>query len=95
MDYDQIEKMLLSFGLKENSEGTNFTFSKGKKHKIIFERLRPLARGGAGGYVYAAVLDDYKNRCSKHGHICLSKLSSENELKDIVGRVIKYFDSIY
>lgn len=97
LEYNQIEKLLLSFGLQEhsNSEGTHFTFAKGKKHRIIFERLRPLAQGGTGGYVYAVVLDDYNNKCSKHGHICLSKLSDENELKNIIERVVKYFDSIY
>ena len=95
MDYNEIEKMLLSFGLVEhsNSEGTHFTFHKGKKHKIIFERLRPL-NGGAGGYLYAVVLDEYKNKCSKNGHICLSKLENEIELRGLVERVIKHFDTI-
>ena len=42
LDYFNIERFLLSLGLKEhfNSEGANFTYSKGDKHRIIFERLR-------------------------------------------------------
>ena len=97
MDYNQIKKMLLSFGLVEhsNSEGTHFTFHKVKKHKIIFERLRPLDDGGAGGYLYAVVLDEYKSRCSRNGHISVSKLRNEIELNGLVERVIKHFDSIY
>jgi hypothetical protein len=97
LDYNQAEKILLSFNLEKHTtaEGTHFTFSKAGKHRIIFERLRPLSRGGAGGYLYAVVLDEYKNRCSKNGHIALSKIGSGIELRDLVDRVIKHFDSIY
>ena len=96
MDYNQAEKILLSFNLEKhsNSEGTHFTFSKVGKHRIIFERLRPLSKGGAGGYLYAVVLDEYKNKCSKNGHIALSKIGSADKLRDLVDRVIKCFDSI-
>ena len=97
LDYNQIENILLSFGLEKhsNSEGTHFTFYKGNNHRIIFERLRPLKNGGAGGYLYAVVLDDYKNKCSKNGHICISKMSNETELRNLVKSVVNYFDSIY
>ena len=97
MDYKQIEKMLLSYGLSkgEDSEGVHFTYTKGKFHKIIFERLRTLKSGVAGGYLYSEVLEDYKDRCSKHGHICLSKISNETEFKHMLERVIAYFDAIY
>ncbi|MCB2313258.1 DOG1 domain-containing protein [Clostridium tagluense] len=97
MDYNQIEKILKSFGLEEhsNSEGTHFTFTKGNNHRIIFERLRPLTNGGAGGYLYAVVLEDCKSKCSKNGHICVSKLRNESELRTLVERVINHFDSIY
>lgn len=97
MDYNQIEKILLSFGLSKhtNSEGDHFTFSKGNKHRTVFERLRLLKNGGAGGYLYAVVLDEYKNKCSKHGHICVSKIKNETEFENIVERVIKHFDTNY
>jgi hypothetical protein len=97
MDCKCVENILLSYGLSkgENSEGTHFTFSKGKFHKIIFERLRLLQKGGTGGYLYAEVLDDYKSRCSKNGHICLSKISNETEFKDMLERVIAHFDATY
>ncbi|TGE31452.1 hypothetical protein [Desulfosporosinus sp. Sb-LF] len=97
MDYNQIENILLSFGLEQhsNSEGTHFTFHKGKKHKIIFERLKPLDNGGAGGYLFAKVLEEYKNQCSKNGHISVRKINSEIELRNLVQQVIMHFDSIY
>lgn len=97
MDYNQAEKILSSFNLEKHStvEGTHFTFSKAGKHRIIFERLRPLSKGGAGGYLYAVVLDEYRNKCSKNGHIVLSRIGGETELRDLVDRVIRHFDSIY
>lgn len=97
MDCKQIENMILPYGLLkgEDSEGINFTYSKGKFHKIIFERLRILKSGGAGGYLYAEVLEDYRDRCSKHGHICLSKISNETEFKNMLERVIEYFNAVY
>ncbi len=98
MDYNQIENILLSYGLRKGNvyDGTySFQYVKGKKHKIIFERLRPLKNGGAGGYLYAVVLDEYKHRCSKNGHLCLSKIKSEYEFKNILERVIAYFNSNY
>ena len=97
MDYNQIENILISFGLNKhsNSVGTHFSFIKGNKHRIIFERLRPLNKGGAGGYLYAEVLDEYKDRCSENGHICIGNIRSEIELRNIVERVIRHFDAIY
>ena len=97
MDYNQAEKILLSFNLEKHTtaEGTHFTFSKAGKHRIIFERLRPLNRGGAGGYLYAEVLDEYKNQCSKNGHISVRKLNGEIELRNLVQQVIMHFNSIY
>jgi len=97
LDYNQIEKILLSFGLEEhsNSEGTHFTFNKGNNHRIIFERLRPLKNGGAGGYLYAVVLNDYKHKCSKNGHICVRNIGNQIELRNLIEQVIKYFDTIY
>lgn len=97
LDYFNIEKPLLSLGLQKyfNSEGANFTYSKGDKHRIIFERLRHLKNGGTGGYAYAAVLHSYKHKCSKNGHICINKLENENELRSIVEQVIKYFNNTY
>ncbi|HYE11113.1 MAG TPA: hypothetical protein VEF53_13115 [Patescibacteria group bacterium] len=97
MDYIQIRNVLLSLGLKEhsNSEGTHFTFFKGDKHRIIFERLRPFKNGGAGGYIYAKVVDEYRNKCSKNGHICVRNIENENELRNLLEQVIRYFGNIY
>ena len=90
MEYDQIEKIMLSYGLKKHeiSAGTNFTYVKGNKHRVILERLRPLINGGVRGFLYAVVLDEYKNSCSKNGHINIKNINSESELRSIVERVI-------
>ncbi len=97
MDYKQVEKAMLSFGLKKHeiSEGVNFTFTKGNYHRIILERLRPLASGGARGFLYVAMLDEYKNNCSKNGHINVKNIGSKLELRGIVKRIIGYLEKTH
>lgn len=96
MNYFEAEKILLSYGLEKYtiSEGTNFRYIKGKKHKVILERLKPLSQGGVRGFLYVKVLEDYKDRCSKNGHINIKDLS-EAQLKSILERLINYYDKIY
>lgn len=97
MDYKQIKEIMLSLGLEEgeNSEGTKFTFRKGKNHIKIIDRLKPSLNGGVVGYVYVKELNDFKGSYSKHGHIPLRKLESESDLKDIIKRMIEHFDGIW
>ena len=97
MDYKQIDEIMLSYGLEKHdiSEGTNYTFRKGDNHRVILERLKELSQGGARGYLYAVVLDDYKNKCSKNGHINVKDIANRSKLRSIVERIIAYFDSIY
>ncbi|MTI68590.1 MAG: hypothetical protein FH753_18570 [Firmicutes bacterium] len=97
MNYNQIEKIMLSYNLikYEISEGTNFKFLKGNRHRVILERLRPLKKGGASGFLYVEVLDKYKDSCSKNGHINVKEISSEVELRNIVENLISYFEEKY
>ena len=97
MDYKQVEKVMLSFGLKKHeiSEGANFTFAKGNYHRIILERLRPLASGGARGFLYVEKLEEYKNNCSKNGHINIKNIGNEAELRGIVERIIDHLDKTH
>ena len=97
MDYKQIDAIMLSYGLGKHdiSEGTNYTFIKGNNHRIILERLKELDEGGARGFLYAEVLDEYKNSCSKNGHINVKDIESEVKLKSIIERVINYFYNNY
>ena len=90
MDYNQIKNVMISLGLRhhEISEGTNFTFVNGNKRRIILERLRPLEQGGARGFLYVALLEEYKDCCSKNGHINVKNISSEQDLIVLVKRII-------
>ena len=93
----QIEKIMLSYGLRKHdiSEGSNFIYIKGNKHKIILERLRPIANGGARGFLYVAVLDKYKGNCSKNGHINVRNIGSESSLRSLVEKVIEHLNQKY
>jgi len=97
LDYKQIDAIMLSYGLgkHDSSGGTNYSFIKGSKHRIILERLKELDEGGARGFLYAVVLDDYKNKCSKNGHINVKDIWNESKLRRIVEQVIAHFDSIF
>lgn len=94
MDYKQIENIMSSYNLNKEEKplGTDYQIVIGNKHRIILERLKPLINGGARGFLYVRVLEDYKMTCSKNGHINVKDISSENELRSIVERVIKYFE---
>lgn len=94
MDYKQVEKIMDSYNLKkeEKAFGTDFQLVIGNKHRIVLERLKPLINGGVRGFLYARVLDDYRKTCSKNGHINVKNISSEAELRNIVERVIRYFE---
>lgn len=97
MDYKQIEKIMDSYNLykEEKPFGTDYQILVGNKHRIILERLKPLINGGARGFLYVRILDDFKWTCSKNGHINVKDISSENELRSIVERVIRYFQNEY
>ena len=88
---------MYSYGLSKHdiSEGSNFTYKKGNKHRIILERLRPLANGGARGFLYVAFLDEYKSICSKNGHVNVKNIDSETKFRNIVEKIIKYFNERY
>ncbi|WP_353094753.1 hypothetical protein [Tissierella praeacuta] len=95
MNYSQIEQIMLSYGLKKHeiSEGTNFTYTKKGKHRIILERLRLLTQGGVGGFLYVELLDEYKNICSKNGHINVKGIGNEEELRNIVEKIINVLET--
>lgn len=97
MNYNQVESILLAHGLKrhENSEGAHFIFTKGKNHRIIFERLKRQKMAKLAGIFMQLYLKIISPDCSVNGHICLSKMKDENEFVYLLERVIEYFETVY
>lgn len=100
LTFKKVDEIFKEYGLR-NHNTTEYIFPESlTRRKNVATNVRPLLKGGVGGYIYVGYLDEYKFKNeapsgykflkSAREHVKFNDMS-EQELRTLLERVIKHY----